>query len=190
MKFYSKLLVLPAVAVLLTACATPKGDTPEDKRAYIDKQHDITVQAVMKEKGLEQAEIDEAVGHASFTNIGTQVLLIGGDDGYGVVTDTETGEKTYVKMGAVDFGPGLGVAKYRTLILFEDQDTLTDFTSGTWEWAAETAAVAKTGDGEGGSAEMAAGFDKGLKIYVVGEEGFKAKVNLTGFSVEPFEELN
>ena len=144
----------------------------------------------MNDKPVTQQEIDAAAGYATFTNIDTQVLLIGGDDGYGVLTNNETGERTYLEFDALEMGPGVGIGKYRLLILFEDQETIREFVSGQWKWGAETAAIAKGTDGTGASAEQTAAFDQGMKIWTIGDVGFAAQVDVSGFSVKPMKGLN
>ena len=164
--------VFALAATLIVGCTSPKGETPEAKRQFILEQDQAVVAAAMKDKPVTQQEIDDAAGYATFTNIDTQVLLLGGDDGYGVLTNNETGERTYLDFDALEMGPGVGIGKYRLLLLFEDQETIREFLGGQWKWGAETAAIAKTGDGTGGSAEQTAAFDQGIKIWTVGDVGF------------------
>jgi lipid-binding SYLF domain-containing protein len=180
---------LTLAAVSLIGCATPQGKTAADKRQFIDDQADNTVAMVMKDKDLAQADLDEAAGYAAITNIGTSVLLIGADDGYGVLVNNETGERTYLDVSGVDFGPGVGIAKYRTLMIFEDPEPLQRFKEGHWEFGAGVAATAKTEDA-GGSAENAATFNNDVDVYITGEEGLAVSAAIRGMVIKVNPELN
>ena len=43
-----------------------------------------------------------------FSNIGTNLLLITTEGGYGVAVDHETGKRTYMKMAGAGLGIGIG----------------------------------------------------------------------------------
>ena len=183
------LLPLLAAAGIGYGCATAPGQTAEEKRSYIDQQSDSTLEMVMADKsGLTQERLDEAAGYATITNVGTQVLLIGADDGYGVLIDNGTGERTYLDISGVDFGPGVGIAKYRTLMVFETSEVLQKFKDGQWEFGADVSATAKTED-SGGSAEDNASFDNDIDVYVSGEKGLAASANIRSMNVAVNKEL-
>ena len=51
--------------------------------------------------------VENSVGYGVFSNINTQLMFFGTGNGYGVVTDTSDGFKTYMKMaegGMMDMG--------------------------------------------------------------------------------------
>ena len=184
---------LAAATLLATAmigCASPQGETAEDKRQFILEQDQAVIDAAIGDKPVTREEIEGAAGYATFTNIDTQVLLLGGDDGYGVLTNNETGERTYLDFDAIEMGPGVGIGKYRLLLLFEDQETIREFLGGQWKWGAESSAIAAGSQGAGNSAEQTAAFDQGIKIWTIGTVGFAAQVDVTGFSVAPMKGLN
>jgi lipid-binding SYLF domain-containing protein len=182
-------LCLLGVVALTVGCASAPGDTADEKRQYIDQQAASTLQMVMADKDLDAEKIDAAVGYAAITNIGTKVLLIGADDGYGVLVNNRTGERTYLDISGIDFGPGVGVTKYRTLMLFETEEALNKFKDGQWEFGASVAATAKTEDA-GGSAEDAASFNKDVDVYISGEKGLAASAQIRSLNVAVNPQLN
>ena len=67
--------------------------------------------------------------------------------------DAKTGERTYLKVGRLDIGGGLGAREYRLVILFFDQGLLEKLASGKLELGAGVEAGAKDqeiGTGAGG----------------------------------------
>ena len=182
---------LTLTALLTVGCISPQGDSASEKRQHVDDAADKTIEMVVQDKdNLTKQEVMDAVGYAAITNIGTQLLLLGADDGYGVLVDNSSGERTYLNISGVDFGPGVGIAKYRTLILFEDKEKMDRFKKGHWEFGGGVAAVAKTGGGSGGSAEDAASFDKDVDVYITGEDGLAVAANIRGMNIKVNKELN
>ena len=181
---------LGLAALVSTGCISAPGATADEKRQAIDDSSDQTIQMIVADKGITQQQIMDAAGYATITNIGTQLLLVGADDGYGVLVDNGSGERTYLDVNSVDFGPGVGIAKYRTLLVFETQEKLDLFKNGQWEFGAGVAAVAKTGDGGGGSAESSSSFDNDVDVYITGEEGLAVSANIRNMDVEVDRELS
>ena len=181
---------LGLAALVSVGCISAPGATPDEKRQAIDESSDQTMQMIIADKGVTQQQIMDAAGYATITNIGTQILVLGADDGYGVLVDNESGERTYLDVNSIDFGPGVGIAKYRTLLIFETKEKLDMFKNGEWEFGADVAAVAKTGDGTGASAESSSSFDQDVDVYITGEEGLAVSANIRNMEVEIDRELS
>ena len=173
----------------LTGCASPSGSNAQEKRNHILTQSRNTLDMLYEQQDITPRDIEEAAGYATLTNVGTQVLLVGGDDGYGLVVDQETGEKTYVEVWGLDLGPGIGVASYRSVLVFKDQATIEKVISGQWNFGTDLSATASTED-NGGAAGQTGSFNKRIKVYTMGDEGLAATVNLRGMTVKPIKELN
>lgn len=180
-------------ALLLPACAAVPGDTPADERAAVRAERDLALQLAADDEGLDRSEVAAAAGYATLTNVVTQGLLVGGRDGYGLVVDNATGRETFVEVDGVNFGPGVGIATYRMVLVFHDANALRDFLDGEWDFGAQTAAVAPA-DGDGpdphAGAEQAAAFSKDYDVYLMGTGGLAAAADFRGLSVEPIDRLN
>ena len=188
--FASRWLLTCLAGFVIVGCTSPKGDNPDEKRQAILDESQQTLSMLSDDKNITEQEVKDAYGYATMSNIATQVLLVGGGNGYGVAVNNESGEQTFMKSSTIEGGPGVGVASYRSVLVFETEEVFNDFITGKWLMEAETDAVAKTRDGSGGSAETNASFDKDVEIYNIGEDGLQVKVDLSGISFEPYNELN
>jgi hypothetical protein len=96
---------------------------------------------VEREPGL-QDKVDASVGYFVAEISAASAALVGGGSGIGVLYEKEGGTRTYMNVRRYDLGMGLGVRKFRMLILFNDREGLEDFRRGGWESTvgAETAA--------------------------------------------------
>ena len=74
-------------------------------------------------KPIEEKYITKAVDYGVFSNINTNLLLLGTAHGYGVVKDNKTGKDIYMKMGQLGVGPGLGIKNFKAVILFKDSES-------------------------------------------------------------------
>ncbi len=182
-------VALGLTALLTTGCISAPDGTPDEQRQFIDDSSDETIAMIVKDKKVTQQDIQDAAGYATISNVSTQVLLIGGDDGYGVLVDNSTGQRTYLDVNSIDMGPGIGIAKYRTLLVFESQERLDEFKDGQWEFGAGVSAVAKTADGAGGAAEDTASFDKDVDVYITGEKGLAVSATIRNMEIKVNKKL-
>ena len=87
------------------------------------------------------------MGYAVVSNRVAKIPFVGAGEGIGVVFDAKTGERTYLKVGRLDIGGGLGAREYRMVILFFDQGLLENLASGKLEAGAKDKDI---GTGAGG----------------------------------------
>jgi lipid-binding SYLF domain-containing protein len=171
--------IFVAVTALVVATAIPfavadKESKAEKKRAEIDAQAQETLEELFAANGQAKTLFDEAYGYAVFGNW-KFALGISGGGGSGVAVNSQTGERTYMKMGTVGVGFGLGGKKYQVVFLFENADHFNNFVEKGWK--AETSATAAAGTA---SAEAAAGFVKGIALYQLTESGLMAQADVAG----------
>ncbi|MEL7087132.1 MAG: hypothetical protein AAGL98_01620 [Planctomycetota bacterium] len=174
---------------LLTGCVSPAGNTAVDQRLEILRQHDAIVREFVAEHPYGEEQLDDSAGYATTTNIQTQVLFVGGGNGYGVAVDNESGEKTFLKSSEIAGGPGVGVATYRTLLVFRGADDYDRFVDGKWIYQAEADATAQL-DSVGGGAQATGEFKQPVTIYHMGGSGLQAKATLGRVKFEPDDRLN
>ncbi|HMO65641.1 MAG TPA: hypothetical protein PKE47_10550 [Verrucomicrobiota bacterium] len=102
--------------------------------------------------------VEMAAGHAVFSNLRVQVLLLGGGGGGGLLKD-RSGKETFMRMGEAAVGLGLGARQLRALFIFHDDATLERFRTQGWEFGgrAEAAAVVSGNVGAAGTVSAQAG---------------------------------
>lgn len=90
---FALLLCLGLVACIAT------GGTPEQKRAHVDQRTEAVLQRLFAENPAAEEQVERAAGYAVFSNIGVDVLFVGGGAGYGVAVSNTTGRRSYMRMG-------------------------------------------------------------------------------------------
>lgn len=181
------LLVLLATA-LFPSCMSPKGDTPAEQRASVERMHDETLAEFYREKSSGKAEIEAAPGYAVFSNLGTHVLVLATGHGYGVVVDNENAKWTYMKMAQGGVGLGLGVKDFRAIFVFHDREVMDRFVRSGWDFGAEAEAAAKSG--EKGGAASAADSIQGMTVYQLTQAGLALEATLKGTKYWKNDDLN
>lgn len=144
---------------------------------------------------------EQAYGYAVFPTVGKGGLVIGGAFGEGRVYagGSYVGDTT---MTQVTVGFQLGGQAYSQMIFFEDQHAYNQFTSGNFEFGAQTSAVALTAGAQatastvGSSAGFSGGkhdakttgaYYKGMAVFVIAKGGlmYEASVGGQKFSFTP-----
>ena len=182
------LLTLSILGLVLCACSAT-GDTADEKRAHIAKMEEEALIALYAVKPATREEIKNAAGYGVFSNVGAQVLFVGGGGGFGAVTDNATGEKTYMKMGQATVGMGLGGKDFRAIFVFNDQLTMKKFVHEGWEFGGSAEATAKSED-KGGEAGEAGSFKEAIEVYQLTETGAIASATVGGTKYWKDDELN
>ena len=95
-----------------------------------------------------------------------------------------------MKMAEFQPGLGLGVEKYRLVLIFENPDAFNNFVTSGWELGANAMAVAKDYKGEGGGAVGAVTASEGVKIYQLSDSGAIVGVSLTAAKYYMDDDLN
>ena len=108
------------LGIFLLGCATTRGTTPQDKRhAILDMKKD-TLAELYRVKPQARSQIAKASGYAVFSDANINIIFASFGGGHGVVKDNQTGKHTYMKMGEVGIGLGLGLKDFRSIFIFHD----------------------------------------------------------------------
>ena len=191
MKTTANILTLCVVVLALAAPGAVAGEEKSSKelerdakRAKINEVAQETLQKLFAENSKAKALYDEAIGWAVFDN--TKVALgISGGGGNGVAVSKETGKHTYMKMGTVGVGFGLGVNSYQVVFLFQDEVTLRNFIEKGWQ--ADAGATASAGKS---AAEVKTNFVNGLAIYQLTDKGLMLNADIAGTKYKLNDKLN
>jgi len=182
------------LACLLTAslsqigCAA-RGSTPAERRANILDMRDEALDRLYRERPETRRIIENAAGHGAFSNIGTKLIFVSAGGGYGVVEDHLLNRQTFMRMGELGVGLGIGVKDFRAVIVFHDNDTMRRFITSGWDFGAEADATFQTGD-KGGSAAAAGSLSRGMSIYQFTESGVALSATIGGTRFWRDDELN
>ena len=156
----------------------------EAKRMKIDEMADLALKKVLA--GNEKAErlYELSYGWAAFDNLKLAFGFSGGG-GNGVAVKIAGDQRTYMKMGTVGVGLGLGANTYQVVFLFQDERTFNAFVERGWQADAGASAVA----GRAG-AEVKTDFVNGMAVYQITDTGLMAHADIAGTKYWKNKKLN
>jgi lipid-binding SYLF domain-containing protein len=154
------------------------------KQAKIDETAQESLDEVLKENKAAKELYDNSYGWAAFDNLKIAWGFSGGG-GNGVAVNKKSGAHTYMKVGTVGVGLGLGAQKYQVVFLFQDEKTFTNFVEKGWQADATAQATAGT-EGVGGQT----GFVNGIAIYQLTDKGLMASADIAGTKYWKNKKLN
>ncbi len=188
MKPFMTVLGVVALAGVLAACATSKGHRPENKRQAIREMQQETLSNLYRVRPQAKSQIASAPGYAVFSNANVNLILASFGGGYGVVHNNGSQRRTYMKMGELGIGRGLGIKDFRAVFIFHDQKTMNRFIHSGWEFGGHADAAAKASDigaAVGGEALL-----DNITIYQLTESGLALQATVKGTKYWQDDALN
>ena len=176
------------MALLAGGCTTTGGGTPAQQRSSILKMKDQVLAELYRQKPDVKAQIASAPGYAVFSNANVNVILASFGGGYGVVENNRDGGYTYMKMGEVGVGLGLGVKDFRLVFVFHNDAAMQRFVDKGWALGAQADAAAKASD-KGGAVGGEISVDN-MTIYQLTETGLALQATIKGTRFWKDEALN
>jgi lipid-binding SYLF domain-containing protein len=137
--------------LLLSSCATPKGSTVAEQRSYVQKMRDDTLNRFYSANPSLSERVGRAAGYGVFSDLAVRIFVLGGGHGYGVVRDNDSALDTYMRMGQLELGVGIGVRDFRALFVFRDEATLRTFVESGWQFGGNLEASAIVSGDKGAS---------------------------------------
>ena len=131
----------------------PKGDNPEEKRQTVRKQRDEMLAELFKSQPKLQDRLKKAAGYATFKQSDVNLFLLASGFGYGILVDNKNGKETFMRVGTLGGGVGLGVRDLRVVFVFNDAKVMKSFIDQGWQFGGKADAAAKYKD-TGVSAEQ------------------------------------
>jgi lipid-binding SYLF domain-containing protein len=174
---------------LLSACLCFAADDNEEKRDKTRKMSAEALQDLYKLEPTSQAAIQKAAGYAVFDNMGVNVLLLSTARGSGLAVNNKSKQETFMKMGSVGAGLGMGVKDYVVIFIFENDKALAQFLNSGWSGSAQADAAAKAGD-KGGAHSGAAEVSPGVWVYQITKNGLALQLTLQGTKYYKDDKLN
>ena len=182
LRYISLLLV-----VLVTACSAP-GKTRQEQRAHIATMKLEVLDELYKLKPDTRAEIRKAPGYAVFSNLNFNIVFASVGNGFGIVVDNASNTNTYMKMGEVGVGLGLGAKDFRAVFVFDNREVMTRFVDSGWAFGGQADAAAKANDK--GAAVAAEVILDGIKIYQLTGTGLALQATVKGTKFWKDADLN
>lgn len=188
MRFSSLLLGVLSCGVMVSmlGCVAP-GENPSQKRSNIAEMQDESLQDFYQKKPELQQIVKQAAGYA-ILKTWTMGIIPGGGAGYGVLVDNATGKKTYLQMGQFSLGVIFMAKDGRTLLVFDDAQTMQDFTTGKWVGGGAVDATFAFGE-FGGQANATGYFDK-VRVYELTKNGVALRAYMPLIKYSPYSKLN
>jgi len=163
---------------ILSGCATTGATTDNQKRQAIMNMRQDVLSDLYKLHPEARSKVANAPGYAVFSNANINLVLASFSGGEGVVTNNVTGKRTFMKMGEVGIGFGLGVKDFRAVFVFNNRKTLQKFLTSGWEVGAHADAAAKSG--KKGRAVGGEILIDGVTIYQLTESGLALQATVKG----------
>lgn len=183
-------LAFAAAALSLTACQTTQSNGQPlstqqvvEKRESILKMSHIAVAELVKQNPQAAEQLRNSAGYAVFNATNVNIVLVVLSNGDGVLF--KKGEKPFFMMERkAGEGAGAGYQKQYQVIIFKNNDAITQF----------TAAKGVGGDINANLSAGSGGYQKSINpnviTYLVGESGYDLQANWGGSIYTPNDTLN
>ncbi len=176
-------------AIFLGACNTTSTKPRVDQRQEVLTMKNNTLSELYRLKPHTKSMIAEAPGYAVFSNANVNVIFASFGGGYGVVRDNSSGQDTYMKMGELGVGIGLGVKDFRAIFIFHDKATLDKFIDSGWQFGGHADAAAVADDKGVGAVGGEVVIDN-ITIYQLTKTGLALQATVKGTKYWKDDELN
>lgn len=180
MKTVKSITLLAMLSLILTACSTaPKSGAG---RSELEAKANGTVSRFKAvDPYISRSFFASSKAYAVFPTVAKGGIVIGGAYGKGVLYE---GGKIigYCDLSQASIGFQLGGQAYSEILFFQDALSLTNFKSGSLEFAAQASAVAA-----GADASANADYDHGVAVFTLAGKGLMYEASIGGqkFSYQP-----
>lgn len=174
-------------SLLLGACMSSGGSVAQ-RRQSVQNMRDQVLNELYQEKPDVRAQIQSAPGYAVFSNANVNIIFASIGGGYGILHDRSTGRDTYLKMGELGVGLGIGAKDFRAVLVFHTRDAVQRFQDYGMSVGAGADAAAVTSD-QGGAVGGELNFDN-ITVYQMTESGLALQATLKGTRYWPDPALN
>ncbi|THB74306.1 MAG: hypothetical protein D6B28_02290 [Gammaproteobacteria bacterium] len=188
MKRAIAVIMMSFLMVIVSGCATTGSKTKAEKRQSVLAMKNDVLTELYRIKPDVKAQIARAPGYAVFSNVNINIVLASFGGGYGVVKNNGSGKHTYMKMGELGLGLGLGAKDFRVVFVFHSKNVMRRFIESGWAFGAQADAAAKVSD-KGAAVGGEATVDN-FTIYQLTETGLALQATVKGTKYWTDDELN
>lgn len=182
------LLLILTGSFLISGCAISGNKPVEEKRQAVLQMRDAVLSDLYQRKPDVKNQIATAAGYGVFSNANIKLLVASVGGGYGVVESNYNGRRTYMNMGELGLGVGLGARDVRLVFVFHTQAALNRFINYGYTFGAEADAAAKATD-KGGAVGGEVTVDN-VTVYQITENGLALQATIKGAKFWVNETLN
>lgn len=180
-------LITVLMLCALTACASTSG-TVDERRSAVQNMKREVLADLFELKPDVRSQINEASAYAVFSNANVNLIFASFGGGYGILTENDSREDTYMKMGEVGIGLGAGVKDFRVVMVFHTDESLERFNEYGLAFGAQADAAAVASD-QGGAVGGEVSIDN-VTVYQMTETGLALQATIKGTRFWRDEELN
>ncbi len=181
-------MVLVAATFIVSGCVSPKGDTPNEKRAAAQQMRTEALSTFYTTMPQMRKTLEAAPGYGVFSGVGTQSIIMASGQGWGIIRDNQTHKDYYMSALKLGGGLGVGVVDVRAIVVFHDSKVLYDAIHHGWSATGKAEAAAKVGQtGEAGALVINL---PGMTIYRFTKNGAMLGGAIEGVKIWQDEELN
>jgi len=185
-----KVTALFTFSLLFIGCKGPTGVSFSEQMKCIDDMQKCTIAQLYSEIPQGKELIGNSAGYGVFSNMNFNFLFFGSaGSGYGVITDSTSGKRVYMRMCTGGVGIGTGFKDFREVIVFHDRQTMKSFIENGKLFSGYTDAAAKYKT-KGGSYESAVALNNKVSIYEFTNYGINLQAVVTGTKYWKDEDLN
>lgn len=177
MKKLSTLIIIYLLLNLMGCATTNNKSSTEIRQSVLAMKNEVLTD-LYKLKPDVQSQIASASGYAVFSNVNIHIVIASFGGGHGVVKNNSSGKHTFMKMGEVGIGFGLGAKDFRAVFVFHNAETMNRFIEDGWAFGAQADAAAKAS--EKGAAVAAEATIDNITIYQLTETGLALQATLKG----------
>lgn len=172
------LVIMLVLLLSLGGCATTGNKSTAEKRQAVLNMKNEVLADLYRIRPDVKPQISSAPGYAVFSNANVNVVFASFGGGYGVVKSNITGKHTYMNMGEVGVGLGLGVKDFRGVFVFHKAAAMNRFIEQGWAFGAQADAAAKASD-KGAAVGGEVTVDN-ITIYQLTETGLALQATVKG----------
>ena len=176
------------VVLLLALVSVPSAilGADEPDRDELDAMVDATRSTLHEQHQDIAAKLDNVPGYAVIAMATTKIPGIGTGLGYGVIIDSRSDKRSYIKVTQFEVGGGLGAQRFKTVIVFKDPVLLERTIKGGWHFES-SAEISGADDGDSETiASLSTQSDKGYKVYKLAESGALATMTIRALHGKPY----
>ena len=182
-------VALAALPLLGVACTGPGGSTVGEQRAAALEMKVDALAEIYSEFPELESQVEEAAGHAVFSNFSLHPGMVTFASGYGVLEDHASEKVTHLRMFRFGVGPGLAIKGFKLLFVIKNEDALADIKSGKFVFGGFADASFKFGDFGGGVSGVLS-LTSDVDAYLWTRTGFALELTIAGGRVWPNDHLN
>ncbi len=186
-RFYQLILFALVLATAGTVFAAKKS--PEEIRAKLDEMSGQVLERMYEKYPSAEKAVENSYAYCTISASGIKWGFWGDDHGRGVVVNSQTGKRIYVKMKEVSLGVNFGAKEYDLLFVIVNKEAWDRFISGNIKFGSEASAQASDGV-SGDTFADAKIIAKGVWVYQLDKKGLAVELSFKGARISPYRTLN